>query len=247
MRVQIDDLHFAYSGSYDAPALEGIDLEISSGSFHSILGPNGCGKSTLLRLIVGLEQPTHGRVEFVGTPRFRYPAAMVFQTPRLLPWWTVERNVGTGLEFSDRPKALQERVRDFYTSLVGLGGLGRRHPNQLSGGERSRAGLGRALAHEADVLLLDEPFAHLDAISRRHILEELERLWEADGRTAIMVTHDIEEAVLMSDRVSVMSRGPGRILGTVEVDAPRPRYTGSMSEPGIRSAVAQVWELLERT
>lgn len=249
MRVVLDNVGFAYpaTGGGSSVALVGMDLVVDSGTFHSIVGSNGCGKSTLLRVIAGLDHPGEGSVRFEGERRFRYPAAMVFQTPRLIPWWTVERNVGTGLEFGDRPKALQGRVRDFYTSLVGLGGLGRRHPDQLSGGERSRAGLGRALAHEADVLLLDEPFAHLDAMSRRRILEELERLWEADGRTTIMVTHDIEEAVLMSDRVSVMRRGPGPLLATIEVDAPRPRYAGSLAHPGIRSGVAQVWDALEQS
>jgi ABC-type nitrate/sulfonate/bicarbonate transport system ATPase subunit len=248
VRVVLDNVGFTYMASDGRAfvALEGVDLMVEPGNFHSIVGANGCGKSTLLRLIAGLDNPGNGTVVFEGERRFRYPAAMVFQTPRLIPWWNVERNVGTGLEFGDRPKALQERVRDFYTSLVGLGGLGRRRPDELSGGERSRAGLGRALAHEADVLLLDEPFAHLDAISRRTILEELERLWEADGRTTIMVTHDIEEAVLMSDRVSVMRRGPGPLVATIEVDAPRPRYAGSLAHPGIRSAVSRVWEALEQ-
>ncbi len=249
MRVVLDNVGFAYESSDGraSVALDGMNLVVESGTFHSLVGANGCGKSTLLRLVAGLDDPGWGSVGFEGERRFRYPAAMVFQTPRLIPWWNVERNVGTGLEFSARPKALQERVRDFYTSLVGLGGLGRRRPDELSGGERSRAGLGRALAHEADVLLLDEPFAHLDAISRRLILEELERLWEADGRTTIMVTHDIEEAVLMSDRVSVMRRGPGPLVATIEVDAPRPRYAGSPAHPAIRSAVARVWEALEES
>lgn len=248
MRVVLDNLGFGYvSAAATSPVLAGLDLAIESGSFHSLVGANGCGKSTLLRLVAGLDSPSTGEVRFEGERRFRYPAAMVFQTPRLLPWWTVERNVGTGVEFSGRPSGMIQRVRDFYTALVGLGGLGKRHPDQLSGGERSRAGLGRALAHEADVLLLDEPFAHLDAISRRRILEELERLWEADGRTTIMVTHDIEEAVAMSDRVSVLPRRPGPIVDTIEVDAPRPRYTGSLADPGIRSAVAAVWDALERS
>jgi ABC-type nitrate/sulfonate/bicarbonate transport system ATPase subunit len=247
MRVTIDNLGYGYVGASGdtTVALSGFDLDVQSGSFHSIVGPNGCGKSTLLRLIAGLDEPGTGSIEFVGERRFRHPAAMVFQTPRLLPWWTVERNVGTGLEFGERPIGLQERVRDFYTSLVGLGGLGKRLPGELSGGERSRAGLGRALAHEADVLLLDEPFAHLDAISRQHILEELERLWEADGRTTIMVTHDIQEAVFMSDRVSVMQKRPGRVVATIEVDAPRPRYDASVADPGIRSAVVRVRDALE--
>lgn len=248
VRVILDNLGFAYptTSGGSGLAVADIRLTVESGTFHSIIGPNGCGKTTVLRIIAGLANPTSGTVEFEGERRFQNHAAMVFQTPRLLPWWTVERNVGMGIEFSGRPQSLQDRVRDFYTSHVGLGGLGRRRPDQLSRGEQSRAGLGRALAHEADVLLLDEPFAHLDAISRRRVHEDLERLWEIDGRTTIMVTHDIEEAVMLSDRVSVMRRGPGPIIETIEVDAGRPRYGTSPTHPGIRVAISHVWDALEQ-
>jgi len=249
LRVEIDNVGFVYNDGAERPhrALASVSLTVPSGSFHAVVGPNGCGKSTLLRLVCGLNRPDEGSIRFVGDRRFQHPAAMVFQTPRLLPWWTVERNVGTGVEFADRPPGMKERVRDFYTSLVGLAGLGRRRPDQLSRGQQSRAGLGRALAHEADVLLLDEPFAALDAISRRRIHEQLERLWMADGRTAILVTHDIEEAVMLSDRVSVMSAIPGPLVETIEVDAERPRYSLSSTHPGIRSAVIQTWDALERS
>lgn len=245
MRVVIQGLGFSYPGTDDGPVavLADLDLVVESGSFHAVVGPNGCGKSTLLRIVAGLEQPTTGLVTLEGDRRFRYPTAMVFEDPRLLPWWDVERNVGIGLEFSGASPDLRRRVRDFYTAHVGLAGLGRRRPQDLSRGQQSRAGLGRGLAHEADVLLLDEPFAHLDAIARHLVRTDVERLWHADRRTTIFVTHDVEEAVVLADRVSVMRGGPGQLVETIEIDTPRPRR--DLSDPGLRSAVGRVWEALE--
>lgn len=247
MRVDIADLSFAYPGRTGSAAsvMSGFDLTIASGSFHGIVGPSGCGKSTLLRLIAGLERPTGGRIDMTGEPRRTHASAMVFDSPRLLPWWNVERNVALGVELTDRPKEIVERVRRFYTTHVGLTGLGKRRPDQLSMGQASRAGLGRALAHEADVLLLDEPLAHLDAIARRNIQRDLEQLWMTDGRTTVLVTHDVDEAVMLSDRVTVIRAGDRPVVATIEVDAPRPRADLLPSEPGLRAAAAHVWQALE--
>lgn len=248
MDVEVRGLGFAYrTAAGMTPVLRDLDLTVESGTFHALVGPSGCGKSTLLKLIAGLEEPAMGTIEVVGAQRHEHPTALVFQTPRLLPWWNIERNVGIGVEFAGKPRGLYERVKDFYTAHVGLGGLGDRYPHTLSLGQQSRAGIGRALAHDADVMLLDEPFAHLDAIARRNIQTDLERLWELDRRTTLMVTHDIEEAVLLADRVSVMSAGPGPLVETVEVDAGRPRFTRTTDEPGVRSAIRRVWEALERS
>ena len=248
MDVEIRGVGFAYrSKSGFTEVLRDLDVVVSSGSFHALVGPSGCGKSTLLKLVAGLEEPAAGTVEVVGRQRHEHATALVFQTPRLLPWWNIERNVGIGLEFSGKPRSLYEHVKDFYTAHVGLGGLGKRHPGTLSLGQQSRAGIGRALAHDADVMLLDEPFAHLDAIGRRKIQTDLERMWDLDPRTTLMVTHDIEEAVMLADRVSVMSAGPGPLVETVEVDAGRPRFTRRLDDPGVRSAMRRVWEALERS
>ncbi len=242
--VAVDEVSFAYPAEAGwFWVLRSFSLDIGAGSVHAVVGPSGCGKTTLLRLIAGMERPSSGTIEFLGTARLGRRTAMVFESPRLLPWWTVERNVGTGLEFGRRPRSVRERVRDFYTSYVGLGGLGKRLPHELSLGQQTRAGLGRGLAHEADVLLLDEPFAHLDAISRSRLRSELELMWLADGRTAVVVTHDVEEAVLLADRVTVMRGGLGPAVETIEVDAGRPR---DVDAPGVRSAIARVWDALER-
>lgn len=247
VRVDIVDLSFSYPARQGEPLqlFERLTLSIVGGSFHSLIGPSGCGKTTLLRLIAGLETPRSGEVQLSGAPRRTHPTAMVFDSPRLLPWWNVERNVGLGLEFGRRSKEILERVRSFYTAHVGLAGLGNRMPDQLSMGQASRVGLGRALAHEADVLLLDEPLAHLDAIARSAIQADLERLWMADGRTTVLVTHDVEEAVRLSDRVTVIRRGPNPLVDTIEVDSGRPRADLPHDDPGLRSAASRVWEALE--
>lgn len=242
MQVTVRRLGFAYAGQ---EVLRGLDLDVESGSVHAVVGRSGCGKTTLLNIIAGLERPTLGTVEFSGQARQQRRTAMVFETPRLVPWWTVERNIGIGSEFTDVPTSLYERIKDFYTSHVGLGGLGKRMPDTLSGGQKSRAGLGRALAHDADVLLMDEPLAHLDAIARRRIHMELEAILDADPRTVILSTHDIEEAVLLADRVSVLPTMPGPVVETIEVSAPRPRVRTGTAEPGVRAALAQVWDALE--
>lgn len=243
MDVEIAGLGFSYPSS--GSVLVGLNLSVASGSIHGIVGANGCGKTTLLRIIAGAEQPTEGSIRLVGERRHANRTAMVFQTPRLLPWWTVERNIGIGLEFAGTPPTTYERIRDFFTAHVGLSDLKGRLPASLSGGQQSRTGLGRALAHDADVLLMDEPFAHLDAPARHKLHHEIEAFWMMSTRTVVLVTHDIEEAVMLADRVSVMRRNPGPIVDTIEVDAGRPRRDLTPAHPGIRSATQAVWEALK--
>jgi NitT/TauT family transport system ATP-binding protein len=244
MRVEIDQIRFTYPNG--GRALGDVTLSIESGSIHAIVGPNGCGKSTLLRILAGLEAPTGGGFEISGDRRHTNETAIVFQDPRLLGWWDVGRNIGIGPEFGDVEPGMYRRLRDFFASHVGLGDLVDRLPGTLSRGQQSRAGLGRAFAHDADVLLLDEPFTHLDRISRSRLHDEIEAFWLADRRTIIFVTHDIEEAVTLSDRVSVMSPSPGTIVTTIEVDAGRPRANIPPTDPGIRAAIAATWDALER-
>jgi ABC-type nitrate/sulfonate/bicarbonate transport system ATPase subunit len=246
MRVEMRQVSFTYPGPAAAtPVLSQFDLVLESGSVHALVGPSGCGKSTVLRLLARLEVPTAGTIDFRGEPRHPNLTALVFQTPRLIPWWTVERNVAIGSEFTEVPDQVYRKIADFNTSRVGLGKERHRRPHTLSHGQQSRAGLGRGLAYDADVMLLDEPFAHLDALSRRRLYEEVETFWQLSPRTTVLVTHDVEEAVFLSDRVSVMSARPGPLVDTIEVDAGRPRQELSPAHPGLRGAIGAVWRALE--
>jgi sulfonate transport system ATP-binding protein len=248
MKVRIRRLGFAYGGADSGTlVLSGLDLDVEHGSVHAVVGPNGCGKSTLLRIIAGLETPTAGTVEFIGPQKHENRTALVFQDPRLIPWWTVERNIAIGAEFTEKPPELYERIRDFYTSRVGLKRLRDQKPDTLSLGQQTMAGLGRGIAHDAEVLLLDEPFAHLDALNRRRLHEEFETHWQMDPRTILLVTHDVDEAITLADRVSVMRRLPGPLIDTIEVDAERPRVGISPAHPGMRSATAWIWNALEKS
>lgn len=246
MRVEVRSLGFVYRSTQGVvtPVISDLDLTVEEGTVHGIVGLSGCGKTTLLRLIAGLETPGRGTVEFAGDRRRENLTSFVFQSPRLIPWWTVERNVAIGSEFKKSP-SLHQKLADFHTRQVGLGEMAARFPLTLSRGQQTRVGLGRGLAHDAEVLLLDEPFVNLDAISRRRLYDEFETYWHLDPHTTLLVTHDVEEAVHLADRVSVMRARPGPLLETVEVDAGRPRSDVPPGHAGIRSAIARVWTLLE--
>lgn len=239
----LDFAHFGPTGS--TPVFHGFDLEVESRSMHAIVGPSGCGKSTLLRLIAGLERPMGGTIEVGGSSTATNRVALVFQDPTLVPWWTVGRNVGTSVEFDRRRRPLYDRVKTFSLDRVGLRDLANRHPHTLSRGQQTRTAIARAMAHDAGVTLLDEPFVHLDTISRRRMWEEFETHWQLDARTYLLVTHDVEEAVLLSDRVTVLSgEAPTSIVSTIEVGIDRPRGPSRLVDPAFQSAVAQVWEAL---
>ncbi|MFT7473153.1 MAG: ABC-type nitrate/sulfonate/bicarbonate transport system ATPase subunit [Verrucomicrobiales bacterium] len=247
MDVEVQGLNFGFASSSGADwVFRDFDLTVKSQSMHSIVGASGCGKSTLLRLISGLEKPVGGTIDLVGTPRAAQRTALVFQNPALLPWWDVGRNVGFGVEFDKSRAPLYEKIRSFNLDRVGLGGLSRRRPGTLSRGQQTKASIGRAMAYDADVTLLDEPFVHLDAMSKRHMWREFETHWQLDARTYILVTHDIEEAVLLSDHITVLSRStPTSIVETIDVGIRRPRTLDTMTEPAFRSAVSRVWDALD--
>jgi ABC-type nitrate/sulfonate/bicarbonate transport system ATPase subunit len=213
-------------------ALAGCDLEIAAGSFTVIIGPNGCGKSTLLRLIAGLLAPTSGTVTVDGAaPR---PgdgrAGLAFQQPRLIPWRSTLDNVALPLELAGVPPAERRARASEALDRVGLRGAAALRPRELSGGMAQRAALARALIGDPPVLLLDEPFSALDALTRETFDEELQHLWLERPRTVILITHSVSEAVALADRVVVMAPRPGRVARSVEIDLPRPRATELMGD-----------------
>jgi NitT/TauT family transport system ATP-binding protein len=204
-------------------ALRDVSFDVRPREFVSIIGPSGCGKSTVLKILGGLIAPSAGTVEVSGRPVTRPgpDRATVFQFPGLMPWRTVRDNVTLALEFAGVHKRERKRRADDYIALVGLGDFADHHPRELSGGMQQRVGLARALAVEPTVLLMDEPFGALDAITRTQMQDELLRIWDQTRKTVIFITHAIEEAVLLSDRVIVM--GQGTVAHEVAIDLPRPR------------------------
>jgi len=205
--------------------LENIDLHVPPGSFTSIVGASGCGKSTLLRLVLGLDDQYEGQIllggqPIAGTGRER---GIVFQDHRLFPWLTVEQNIAVGLRNAPLGAKQKAELVAEHVALVGLGGFEKSWPHQISGGMAQRVAIARGLVNRPRVLLLDEPFGALDALTRARLQNELQRIWQKERITMLLVTHDVEEAVFLGDRVVVMQPSPGRIRRTVAVDLPHPR------------------------
>ncbi|MFN6999543.1 ABC transporter ATP-binding protein [Elioraea tepidiphila] len=225
--IRIERIHKTFRGRDGSPveALCDVSLEVASGEFVAIVGASGCGKSTLLRLVAGLVPPTEGRVVLAGreVTAPRAETAMVFQAPTLLPWADVLRNVTFPLRLMHRTTPDTEDQARALLATAGLAGFEGRLPRELSGGMQQRVAICRALLQEPQVLLMDEPFGALDALTREEMSLELLRLWAARRMAVLFVTHSIPEAVLLADRVVVMSPRPGRVVDVIEVDLPRPR------------------------
>ncbi len=226
------------------PALGPIDLTVDEGDFCCIVGPSGCGKSTLLRILAGLTNPSAGEAVIWSRNPSAVPVAMVFQDYSIFPWKTVEANVALGLELAHVAKAERRARVHEWLERLGLDEFAEAYPATLSGGMRQRVSIARALVLDPEVLLMDEPFASLDAQMRLLLQEELLRLWEADQRTVIFVTHSLEEAILLGDRVIVMSACPGRVLADITVPFGRPRLPRLRGEPPFAALQEQIWELL---
>ncbi|TCR68498.1 ABC transporter ATP-binding protein [Bosea sp. BK604] len=230
-------------------ALAGIDLDIRQGEFVSIVGPSGCGKSTLMRIVAGLVRPTSGEVRIGGRLVDR-PAAdvgIVFQKATLLPWRNVIDNIALQLEMRDLPKAAKaDRLLELI-DLAGLSGFEGALPHQLSGGMQQRVALCRALIHDPAILLMDEPFGALDAMTRETMNTELQRIWMARRKTVLFITHSISEAIFLSDRVVIMSSRPGTISQVVDIDLPRPRGFDLIADRRFAEAVTTVRKALEAT
>lgn len=206
-------------------ALDGIDLDVAPGEFVVMLGPSGCGKSTMLTLIAGLEQPSAGTIEADGEP-VRDPGpdrCMIFQQSSLYPWLSVAENVGFGLKLRGRPRAERRKVAQELLRTMGLGDVLDKHPDELSGGMRQRAAIARALAMEPKVLLMDEPFAALDVQTRAKLQDFIRQVWQDSGASVLFVTHSIDEAVSLADRIVVFTARPGRIKVVIPVELDRPR------------------------
>jgi NitT/TauT family transport system ATP-binding protein len=228
-------------------ALQGIELAIERGQFISVVGPSGCGKTTFLRIVAGLEQATSGQVLLDGRTVHRPGGdrGFVFQTDNLLPWRTVFSNAIIGREIAGRVGAAERKRTMELLKLVGLEGFEGYHPRQLSGGMRQRVNLARALAIDPEILLMDEPFSALDAQTREIMQTELMRIWEEGRKTVLFVTHQIDEAVFLSDRVLVFARRPGRLRESVAVELPRPRLLAIKRTAEFVRYVDHIWRLIE--
>ena len=245
---QVERLYDAGNGQAATRALTSTTFRVFPGEFVAVVGPSGCGKTTLLRILGGLLMPTRGRVTLRGEPLNgpRSEIGYVFQHANLMPWRTVERNVALPLELLRFDKREIERRSREVLALVGLQGFEQAYPRQLSGGMAQRAALARTLVHKPELLLLDEPFGALDAITRERMNLELLRIRTAYRYTAVMVTHNIAEAVFLADRVLVMSHRPGRIISEVPVSLPRPRSLELMGTPQFAGLAQDVRAAIDR-
>lgn len=238
--IEIKNLHKQYEvKGQPLKVLDNISLSIRPGEFISIVGSSGCGKSTLLRLLIGLESGYEGQILLDGKPikGTSLDRGIVFQEHRLFPWLTVEQNISLGLLNAPGTQAAKDKNVQEHIALVGLRGFEKAYPYQLSGGMSQRVAIARALVNRPEVLLLDEPFGALDALTRSHLQQELQRIWQAEGITAILVTHDVEEAVFLGDRIVVMQPRPGRIKRIVDVPLTRTRERGSHDFAAIKDDV----------
>lgn len=247
--ISIEDLSLVYSPRRrkDVVALTDFNLEVEKGLFLSLVGPSGCGKSTLLRIISGLMQPSSGQVLLSGQKVAGpgHDRAMVFQEFALMPWRTVMRNIEMGLEFRGVPTDERRKIAARHVELVGLNGFEDHFPHELSGGMRQRVGLARALAVDPDILLMDEPFAAVDSQTRDLMQTELLRIWEERRKTVIFVTHSIEEAVFLSDKVAMLSARPAKVVDIVDIDLPRPREYEIRMDPRFAKIRLDIWQRLK--
>ena len=243
-KLKIDNVVKEYNGNKGKTvALNGVSLDIKENEFICVVGPSGCGKSTLLNIIAGLLEPTSGavyldgeKIEGTGVER-----GVVFQGYALFPWRTVLKNVMFGLEMKRVPKAQAEEIAKKYIKAVGLEGFEHAYPKELSGGMRQRVAIARAYAADPEVLLLDEPFGARDAQTRVQLQSELLNTWEHEKKTCFFITHDVDEAIILAQRVIIMSARPGRIKRIVDIDIPYPRTQATKTDPRFLELKTEIW------
>ncbi|SAH94356.1 ABC transporter ATP-binding protein [Bordetella ansorpii] len=227
--------------------LHDFDLSVREGEFISILGPSGCGKSTFLSILAGLTERTAGSIAINGQPLqgINPNQGVVFQGYALFPWRTVLQNIEVGLEIRGVPPAERRRIAQEHLEQVGLHGFGNRYPHEISGGMKQRVAIARSLAYQPDVLLMDEPFAALDAQTREILQDELLRLWEQHRKTIVFITHSLDEAIFLSDRIAIMTRRPGTIKEIIDVPLPRPRSPELRNTEAFVQLRQRAWDILK--
>lgn len=247
--IEIEGLGLTYPSRRGSPveALRGVNLRIDAGEFVALVGPSGCGKSSLLRLVAGLAAPSHGTVTIGGT-RVTGPrpdVGLLFQRPTLLPWRTVRKNVLLPAEVLGLDRRVAAARAAELLEMVGLGGFEDALPAELSGGMQGRVAIARSLLQDPAILLMDEPFAALDALTREELAQELLGIWDRVRKTVLFVTHAIPEALFLADRVAVMTPRPGQVAGIIPVDLPRPRPSGVVTTATFGAIAARVRALLD--
>jgi NitT/TauT family transport system ATP-binding protein len=248
MAVRCHNLSYTFHGSVGAiTALEGVSLELHDDEFVCIVGPSGCGKTTLLKLMAGLLRPTAGSIDFGDRPTNGRPRnALAFQEHALFPWMSVMDNVSFGLRMQGAGKKASRERAEAFVQLVGLERFAQSYPHELSMGMRQRASIARAFVADPEMLLMDEPFGSLDALTKLILQEELLRIWSLHRKLVVYVTHDIGEAVLLGDRVLVMSGRPGRIREQFLISVKRPRNLRDHEQPEMLRVRAAIWNVLEQ-
>ncbi|KAA9156954.1 ABC transporter ATP-binding protein [Amycolatopsis acidicola] len=245
--LRLDNVTLDFPGS-PRPAIENVSLRVARRKFVAVIGPSGCGKSTILNLAAGLLTPTEGEVYFDGEPitAVNSSAAYVTQAANLLPWLTVRANIGLALKFRDVPKSERAEKIAHWVKVVGLTGFEDSYPRELSGGMQKRVSIARALIYDPSIVLMDEPFGPLDAITRLRLQQDLLNLWEEQSGTLVFVTHDLNEAIYLADEVVVMSKGPGTVRQVLPVPFERPRHIGSLIEsPEFSELYNELWSLFK--
>ncbi|MEK5040212.1 ABC transporter ATP-binding protein [Sporosarcina sp. FSL K6-3457] len=235
-----------YKKQASVTALDDINLTVEDGEFVCLVGPSGCGKTTLLRILAGLEHPSIGEFTIATDGEDRPLQSMVFQERGVIPWLTVEENVAFGLKMRHMPKEVVKERTAYYLKKTGLERFSSLYPKELSGGMKQRVSIARAFANDPEILLMDEPFAALDEQNKFILQEELLSIWSETGKTVLFITHSIDEALLLSDRILLMSSQPGRIIREIKVDMPRPRKMEDIrANPVMAEQFVEIWQHLQ--